>query len=436
MKNEKQKLLLDYLTSSPDLWARCSHIIKSSFWDPEFRDTIDFVRKYHMEYGKLPNPDKILAESGLVISLKEINPETMDYTADEVETFCKNKACEEAIINGARLLEKEDYGAILNQMKDAITISLNRDLGLDYFTNPDIRLARLKERKSLIKLGWETVDYSLYGGCNRGDLLVFAGESGSGKSMTLLNLARNLSKQGYNGIYYSLELSEEIIARRMDSMMSGIGQRQIVDYIDQIATSIEMKRGSMGHFIIKQFPASTTTTNDLRAHLAEFQLIHDWKPDYIIVDYLDLMIPTAKISMDNLFVKDKFVSEELRSLGVEFDALLATASQLNRTAIDQDRHNQAMIAGGISKINTADNVITIKQTDKMRACGEICFQFLKTRSSNAVGKTIYLSWDPTSLIIRDDQGGKSQNAKAPAPDAKPRVKAKELLGAFQDPTKP
>ena len=434
MNNEKQKLLIEYLVSSPDLWARCSHIVKANYWDPEYRDTIDFLREYHKEYGKVPNPDKILAEAGLSISLKEVDAETMEYTADEIETFCRNKACEAAIIAGARFLEKKDYGSILNQMKEAITVSLNRHLGLDYFNEPDVRLAKLKERKHLVKTGWETLDYKLYGGLNRQELLVFAGESGVGKSMTLLNLARNLSKQGYNGIYYSLELSEEVIARRMDSMMSGYGQREIVDYIDQIATAIEMKRGTMGHFIIKQFPASTTTTNHLRAHLAEFQLVNDWMPDYVIIDYLDLMIPTVKISMDNLFVKDKFVSEEIRSLGVEFNCVMATASQLNRTAIDQDRHNQSMIAGGISKINTADNVISIRQTDKMRACGEIAFQFLKTRSSNAVGKTVYLSWDPTSLIIRDDQGGKSQSKeqKSEKTVTKGKSKVSELLGAFQD----
>jgi len=431
MNNQKQRLLIEYLISSPDLWAQCAHIISSKYWDPEFRDTIEFIQSYQEEYQKIPNPDKILAETGVTISLKEITGDTIEWCANEIEIFCKNKAIEAAARKIPRLMEKKNWGAIENEFKEALTISLHRNLGLDYFDDPEYRLKKMKEQKDLIKTGWKTVDYSLFGGIKRGELLIFAGESGAGKSMSLLNLARNFLEGNLSGIYYSLELSEEVIARRLDSMMSGYAQTEIIDYIDQIAMSISMKKGTMGNFVIKQFPASTTSTYHIRSHLAEFKLKYDWKPDFIIVDYLDLMIPNAKVALDNLFVKDKFVSEELRSLAVEYNFTLTTASQLNRSAIDQDRHSQSMIAGGISKINTADNVISIKQTDKMRATGEISFQFLKTRSSNAVGKIIFLSWDPNSLLIRDDLSGRSKSHEEEKPLAK-KGKASDLLGVFED----
>ena len=118
-------------------------------------------------------------------------------------------------------------------------------------------------------------------------------------------------------------------------------------------------------------------------------------------------------------------------MAVEYNCAMTTASQLNRSAIDQDRHSQSMIAGGISKINTADNVISIKQTDKMRATGEISFQFLKTRSSNAVGKTLFLSWDPNSLLIQDDLSGRSKSHEEEKPLAK-KGKVADLLGVFED----
>jgi len=226
----------------------------------------------------------------------------------------------------------------------------------------------------------------------------------------LLNMGFNFVMNQMNGVYVTFELSEEMVAKRLDSMMSGINQKQIFHQIDQVATSIAMKRGNMGKIFIKYMPASVTTTLDLRSFLAEFQLIHGWKPDFLIVDYIDLMAPTTKVSMDNLFIKDKYVAEELRSLAVEYDAILITASQLNRTAVDQERHNHAMIAGGISKIQTADNVISIRQTEAMRNCGEISFQFMKTRSSNGVGRVIYMSWDPDSLRIIDDLNGKSKQS--------------------------
>ena len=155
------------------------------------------------------------------------------------------------------------------------------------------------------------------------------------------------------------------------------------------------------------------------------------------------------MDLGNLFIKDKFVSEEMRNLGKEYDALMISASQLNRTAIDQDRHHQGMIAGGISKINTADNVITIKQTDRTRAVGEILFQFIKTRSSNAVGRSIYLDWNSTSLLIQDSLEGRSKSGgddEPPTPaarvaqatnpkeggDSAKAAKLEQLIGRFSD----
>ena len=410
MKSNKQFLLFEYLISSTDLWARCSHIVDPNYFDPEVRDGITFVHNYWNQYRALPDPAKVEAETGIKLKAQEITSDTLDYAADEVETFCKNKAIEFAIRTSPTLLEKKDFGGIEKKIREAISVSLHRDLGLDYFADPETRLRMMMERNQQVSTGMPTMDRILYGGFNRQEMTIFAAESGGGKSMMLLNMGFNFAMQQMNGVYITFELSEEVVAKRMDSMMSGVGQRQIFQQIDQVATSIAMRRGQAGKLFIKYMPATVTTTLDIRAFLAEFQLIHGWKPDFLIVDYIDLMAPSTKVNLDNLFIKDKYVAEELRSLAVEFDSILVTASQLNRTAVNQERHDHAMIGGGISKIQTADNVISIRQTEAMRNCGEISFQFMKTRSSNGMGRLIFMSWDPESLRITDDLSGKSKRS--------------------------
>jgi len=271
-----------------------------------------------------------VAETATILETREVTTDTMEYASQEIETFCKRRAIQQTIMNGQKFIDDEDWGGIESQIREAVTISLHRDLGLDYFKDPVGRLKNMLDNNQPISTGWANVDYILPGGLNRREILIMAAESGGGKSMTMLNLARNMVENGYNGIYYSLELAEDVVAKRTDSMMSNISQRDILKKIDQVATSIQMKKGSMGEFHIKQFPASTTTSMTIRSHLAEFELSNGWIPDFIVVDYLDLMSPSVKISMDNLFVKDKYVSEELRSLAVEFNCVMITASQLNR----------------------------------------------------------------------------------------------------------
>lgn len=113
------------------------------------------------------------------------------------------------------------------------------------------------------------------------------------------------------------------------------------------------------------------------------------------------MTSNNKISAENLFVKDKYIAEELRSIANDFDLVLITASQQNRSGmqVKNEELGQGQVAGGISKVNTADNWISIIQTPQMKQAGEYMLKFLKTRSSGGVGMIVPLKWDPISLKV-------------------------------------
>ena len=110
---------------------------------------------------------------------------------------------------------------------------------------------------------------------------------------------------------------------------------------------------------------------------------------------------SAKVSPNDLFVKDKYVSEELRNLARELNILFVTASQLNRSAVEEVEFDHSHISGGISKINTADNVFGIFTSRAMRERGRYQIQAMKTRSSSGVGMKVDLEFDIESLRIRD-----------------------------------
>ena len=182
--------------------------------------------------------------------------------------------------------------------------------------------------------------------------------------------------------------------------------------IDDTALQLVVKAKSAGRLYIKKMPESSTTTNDLRAFLTEFEIQTGMRPDAIIVDYLDLMYPTNKrVDPSNLFIKDKFVSEELRGLMYDTNTFGASASQLNRGAIEaQGEYDQSHIGGGISKINTADNIIAIYAPNLER--GDYTLMFLKTRSSSSLNHRVKLAYDPECMRITSAPAANPDQARS------------------------
>lgn len=408
MNTDKQKLLLSYVLGNEDIFTRTNSIIKSSYFDPELRQAITFVKEYFEKYHALPNHDQLKAETGVAITVKELPKHESDYATDQVEGFCRNKAIEGAILQGPGLLEAGDYGQLEKVIKDAISVGLNKDIGLDYFANPEDRLKRMLLNQQPLSTGWYDIDSLLNGGVNRKEMTLFMANSGVGKSIVMSNLGVNFIERKYNVLYITLELSEDVVAKRFDSMITGVSQSEIFSKMQKVASDVVAKGEIMGKLVVKRFPESSTCANDVRAYLKEFELLKGYIPDVIIIDYLDLMTTNHKISVENLFVKDKYVTEEIRSIANDYNCVMITASQMGRGALDATEHHQGHIQGGISKVNTTDNLIAILQTEAMKAGGEYVLKMIKTRSSGGVGKQAVLAWNPIALRVTDLNGQRTQ----------------------------
>lgn len=400
MNVAKQKLLLQYLLSSADTFALCKSIVKADYFAPEYRKTVDFFHEYYDKYSALPDVDAVEAETGVALKRQVITRDQINFCCDEVEAFCKRKAFETAIYAAVPLIDKGDFAAIENMVKDALLISLNKDLGLNYFDDPNSRLEDMLQMAPRISTGWREFDDSISGGLARTELLLVTANSGGGKSITLANLAVNMVNQGMDALYISLELSEVMVAQRFDTLFSGFPTINWRQHYQEIGASLVKTGKTAGQLVIKHM-GSGTNSNAIRAYLKEYELKYGKVPDLLIVDYLDLMGANEKVSADNVWEKDKRATEQLRDILFDYDMMGATASQQNRAALETDNLHQGHIAGGISKVNTVDIHASIILTPTMKAAGEMMIKFLKTRSSGAEGKTINLSWNNTTLRITD-----------------------------------
>jgi hypothetical protein len=203
-------------------------------------------------------------------------------------------------------------------------------------------------------------------------------------------------------VYITLELSEELTSLRTDAMLSSMSTKDIRKDIDTTTLKVKMVGKKSGTYQVKGLPAQSNI-NDIRAFLKEYQIQTSRRVDFIMIDYLDLLMPvSAKVSPNDLFVKDKYVSEELRNLAKELGILMVTASQLNRGAVDEIEFDHSHISGGISKINTADNVFGIFTSRAMRERGRYQIQCMKSRSSTGVGMKVDLTYNVETMRITDE----------------------------------
>jgi len=397
-----QKVYLEMFMTDAESFVRCQGVFDPKTFDRRLQESAKFLKDYVEQHNALPTFDMINAATDANLKNPgQLQENHYDWLLQEFETFSRHKALEAAILTSADLLEKGEYGPVEDLVKKAVQIGLQKDLGTDYFADPRSRLEAIKDKNGQVSTGWPSLDKKLFGGFNRGELNIFAGGSGSGKSLFMANMGVNWCLAGMNVMYLTFELSENLVSMRLDAMTSEIPSRDIFKSIDDVEMKVKMIGKKSGAFQVKYMPTGKNA-NDVRAYLKEYEIKTGRKVDVLLIDYLDLMHPIGqKISAENLFVKDKYVSEELRNLAMELNCIFVTASQLNRSSVEEIEFDHSHISGGISKINTADNLIGIFTSRAMRERGRYQIQLMKTRSSSGVGQKIDLGFDVDTLRIFD-----------------------------------
>lgn len=355
-----QKLYLEMMLADAATFVRCQSIFDSTLFDRKLQTAAEFLNTYVETHNIMPTIDIINASVGSTFKpAPDLREEHFDWLLTDFETFTRHKGLERAINESADMLEKGEYGSVEDIIKKAIQVGLTKDMGTDYFADPRARLMKIKDKNGQMSTGWKTLDEKLFGGFSRGELNIFAGASGAGKSLILANLGVNWALAGKNVVYLTLELSEELVSMRLDSMMTGIPTKDVFKNLDDVDLKVKMIGKKSGTFQVKYMP-SGKTANDLRAYLKEYTIKTGLKVDVLLVDYLDLLMPMSKkISPENLYIKDKYVSEELRNLAVEQNFVFVTAAQLNRclTLDTQVSVNGQLIT--IDKVKLGDQVATL-----------------------------------------------------------------------------
>lgn len=404
-----------------NFYLQISPLVKPEYFETKSQQLIyQVIQTYHSKYHKLPIDEFILedikvikAQSDLLSDFSDelefINKldtrtvENLDYYVTLVEQFAKRQALKEAIVSSVTHLKEGNFGAIEEEIKKAMLVNRNVDLGQNYFRDYDKRWARQIENKKTDKFPCilSSINDKTEGGFNRKELVFVVAPPGGGKSLFLVNQTVAALRDGKNVLYVTLEMSEDKIARRFDSVLTGAHTKALnkADIAFRVGNKLkEIKEKYNSTLIIKEFPTGQANINTIRALLSQLKMYEDFTPDILIVDYLELLRPIRIIDAE--YMAQQRIAEELRGLGVEHNILVFTATQSNRNARNVEIITDLELGDSYGKIRTADFAISLNQSTEEYDKGEMRAFIIKARDSEQK-YTVPMSVNYTNLRMSE-----------------------------------
>lgn len=305
----------------------------------------------------------------LVQSLKDVykNSEASDirYIKDEYLEFCRNQAFKGAILKAADQLQSGNYDKIKTLVDKAMHAGQERNYGHNW--KEDIAQRLVHVARETVPTGWQVINQIMDGGLAAGELGVIVAPPGIGKSWGLVSLGRHAVENGKKVLHYTLELNENYLGLRYDTMFTGYEPNQVRHHMDEVRTAISKITGEL---IIKYYPTRSVTSHSFAAHI-ERLMSTGFEPDLILVDYADLLRPSEKA--DARYQELGIVYEDLRGMGGQFKIPVWTASQSQRSSMKDDVIEGDKIAESFNKIMTADFLMSIsrKMADKVSSTARI-----------------------------------------------------------------
>ena len=416
-----QSKILSSLLTDVKFVKQIIDILEVSYFDTDSNKfLVKSIKDYFVKYKSQPTMEaiKIMVDDiendvlkvAIVDSLRNAwqhreDPD-LEFVKEKTLEFCKNQIVKGAIMQSVELLETQQYDEIKVIIDKAMTAGMERDIGHEYITGFEERMT--KQARDTLPTAWDSVNNLMDGGLGKGELGVIVAPAGIGKSWTLQAIGTHAVKCGFSVIHYTLELNAAYVGLRYDCIISGQPTGNLQYYKEEVQREIDKLKGTL---IIKYWPTRTASVNTVTAHLQQCEL-QGIKPDLVIVDYADIMKSTRHFTEKRHEVGH--VYEELRGVAGEFDVPIWTASQANRSSLEEDIIGADKVSEDYSKVMTADFVMSMsrKVEDKIANTGR--FHVIKNRfgpDGITFPATINTNTGYIQIYETNTQGGKEVQGK-------------------------
>jgi replicative DNA helicase len=343
-------------------------------------ETLKYFTKYHTTptLEVLKTELKKIDNEVLQVSVKEQLREAyqsadddLEYIETEFSSFCKNQQLKKALLSSVDLLKAGDYDSIRGMIDNALKAGQDKALGHEY--NKDVESRYRENHRLVVPTPWPILNESLQGGLGGGDFGLIFGNPGGGKSWALVALGGNAVKLGYNVVHYTLELGEDYVGRRYDAFFTNISVSDIGNHKTQIE---RMTSELPGNLIIREYSPGQATISTIESHIQKC-VSSGFKPDLIIIDYVDLLSSKRRTIDKKQEIDDIYIST--KGLAKQLNLPVWSVSQVNRSGAKDNVIEGDKAAGSYDKMMVTDFALSLsrKKEDKVNNTGR--FHIMKNR---------------------------------------------------------
>jgi len=379
------KVISALLTDKPFLQNVNDILTDEYFSNTAHKWIVNEVLKYYAKYHCNPTMDVLKVElkrvenEVLQLSIKEQLKEAyrssdesdLSYVKEEFTNFCKNQQLKKALLNSVDLLKAGDYDSIRTLVDSALRSGQDKNIGHEY--NKDIESRFIEDERKPIPTPWKIFNEMIQGGLGEGDLGLIFGNPGGGKSWTLIAMGAYAVQLGYNVIHYTLELGETYVGRRYDAFFSRVPVDKIRNQKEKVSEAVAELPGNL---IVREYPMGRASISTIESHIKKC-IDLDFKPDLIIIDYIDLLSSKRKNrerkdEIDDIYTSTKGLARELK-------LPIWSVSQVNRAGAKDSIIEGDKAAGSYDKIMIADVALSLSRQKKDKVNGTGRFHFMKNR---------------------------------------------------------
>ena len=339
------------------------------------KQIIQYFDKYHtvitmdvlnIELVKIENEVLKTAIKEELRNSYQASQQDLEYVQEEFTTFCKNQKLKQALMDSADLLNAGDYDAIRGMIETALKAGMDKNIGHEYLK--DIESRYRENYRPTIPTPWRVLNEGFQGGFGPGDLGIIFGNPGGGKSWMMVAMAAHAVQQGFNVIYYTLELGEDYVGKRFDCYFTGYSIDEVNKHRDKVEEIVTKLPGKL---IVKEYAPKAATVTTVKSHIQKCEDM-DFKADLVIIDYVDyLRAPSKKFTERKDEIDDVFVA--VKGLAKELKIPILTPSQVNRMGAKDQVIEGDKAAGSYDKLMVADVAISLsrQKEDKVNGTGRV-----------------------------------------------------------------